>query len=84
MVVRAGGVLLAFTAGFAVGTFIDDKVGVSHIAADTGHKVNEAYRDAGLPNFMAEASGMATTFAVANGGFLGVFLSEIVNDDEED
>ncbi len=77
LVARVGGPLLAFAAGYAVGTGINEATGASDIASDTGQNVKKFSLKTGDPEWVAEVAGLTATFAVVNGGPLGIVLSEI-------
>lgn len=76
-----GAIALGALLGVGTGVVIDHYVGISDIASDTGQNVNQGLRNAGVPGWVAETNGLATTFAVANGGPVGILLSELFDDD---
>lgn len=77
LIPRIGGPLAAFAVGYGVGTGINELTGASDIAANTGNNFKEALVDDGLPGWLAEVGGVSATFAVVNGGPLGILLGEL-------
>jgi hypothetical protein len=80
-ILQVGGPIAAFVAGGAFGTALDQHLGISDIAGNTGKNVRDAAYPDGVPTWTAEVFGLGTTASIAGGGPFGIILYEIFGDD---